>query len=189
MTYRAVKRCLGTWAPPFCFYSAVSSTRRCARALRFAGLVHNVGRHVHWGPSHRGDTSVPALARSPQAAAPLPRRYVTRAHALSSYPAGRPFAGRGQAAPLLCAFITDTAKRRRVRSCKSVTRYPQPCFRDNTFGSGKCSNRDVHHCMPSWAQTFASRSFNSRTSASRRATLAFTAASSEMPRDGDSAAK
>jgi hypothetical protein len=53
----------------------------------------------------------------------------------------------------------------------------------------KCSNRDVHHFMPSWAQTFASRSFSSRTSASRRATLACTAASSEMPRDGDSAAK
>ena len=50
--------------------------------------------------------------------------------------------------------------------------------------------KDVHHCfMPSWAQTFASRSFSSCTSASRRATLAFTAASSEMPRDGDSAAK
>ena len=50
--------------------------------------------------------------------------------------------------------------------------------------------KDVHQCfMPSWAQTFASRSFSSCTSASRRATLAFTAASSEMPRDGDSAAK
>jgi hypothetical protein len=52
------------------------------------------------------------------------------------------------------------------------------------------AQKDVHHrFMPSWAQTFASRSFSSCTSASRRATLAFTAASSEMPRDGDSAAK
>ena len=58
------------------------------------------------------------------------------------------------------------------------------------FGAGASS---PHHCfncfVPSWTQTFASRSFSSCTSASRRATLAFTAASSEMPRDGKSAAK
>ena len=49
--------------------------------------------------------------------------------------------------------------------------------------------RKNRYFMPSWAQTFASRSVSSCTSASRRATLAFTAASSEMSRDGDSAAK
>jgi hypothetical protein len=42
--------------------------------------------------------------------------------------------------------------------------------------------------MPSWA-AFASRSFSSSTSVSRRATLACTAASLEMLREGDSAAK